>query len=250
MPLCEFHWASAILGKHVTTRVILPSQGKPPFATFYLLHGLSDDHTIWSRRTRIEEYVAGLPLIVVMPDGGRGFYTNHEQGPAYATHFGEELPATIEHYFPAKPARSARCIGGLSMGGYGAMRIGLGYPETFVSVNSHSGALDFAVRKGVGGHFPGEFELIFGDKKSADAHDLLKLAKKCKAAGVLPKLLIDCGAEDFLLSQNHSFVAGLKRMKIPHIYREFPGAHTWEYWDAHVREAIAFHAEAMKLGRG
>lgn len=247
MPLCEFHFFSGVLGRQMTTRILLPPRGKPPFATFYLLHGLSDDHTIWSRRTRIEEYVADLPLIVVMPDGGRGFYTNHARGPAYATHFAEELPSVIERYFPAKPSRSARCIGGLSMGGYGAMRIGLGYPDRFVSVNSHSGALDFGVKKGVGGIFPGEFDLIFGEGRQQKSHDLLTLARQCKTAGRLPKLLIDCGTDDFLLGQNRSFIAGLKRLKIPHTYREFPGSHTWEYWDLHVREAIAFHAQALKL---
>ena len=247
MPLCDFHWMSEILGRQVTTRLLLPTRGNPPFPTFYLLHGLSDDYTIWSRRTRIEEYVAGLPMIVVMPNGDRGFYTDHDSGPAYARHFGEEIPTVIERYFPARAAKSARCIGGLSMGGYGAMRVGLGYPDRFASINSHSGALSFAIKRPVPDLFTGEFDLMFGKNRSSSAHDLLTLAKRCKDKRQLPKLLIDCGVDDFLLEHNHAFIAGLKRLKIPHTYREFPGAHTWEYWDTHVRDAIAFHAAVLKI---
>jgi S-formylglutathione hydrolase FrmB len=248
MALCEFHWGSAVLGKQVTTRVILPEKGKPPFATFYLLHGLSDDHTIWSRRTRIETYVANLPLIVVMPDGDRGFYTDHEQGPAYAKHFGEELPGALERYFPARAARSARCIGGLSMGGYGALRIALGYPDRFCSANSHSGAVmvgTWPPRKS--DLIPNERRFIFGARPAGSSHDLVALAQKSKAAGNLPRLRIDCGTEDFLLDQNRSYRDALQKLGVAHEYEEFPGAHSWDYWDLHVREAIAFHASAMKL---
>jgi putative tributyrin esterase len=65
---------------------------------------------------------------------------------------------------------------------------------------------------------------------------------------VLPRLLIACGTEDYLLDGNRQFHADLTRLGIPHEYREFPGAHTWDYWDAHVTEAIAFHAAAMGIG--
>ena len=71
--------------------MLLPEKGRPPFATFYLLHGLSDDYTIWLRQTRIEMYVREWPLMVVMPDGYRGMYTKNEDGPDYAKHFGEDL---------------------------------------------------------------------------------------------------------------------------------------------------------------
>ena len=141
MPWAQVHWRSDVLGKQTTMQVILPTAGSAPYPTLYLLHGLSDDSTIWLRRSRIEAYVRELPLIVVMPDGYRGFYTDNDSGPAYARHFGEEIPGFIERTFPARAARGARAIGGLSMGGYGALRVALGYPERFCSVNSHSGAV-------------------------------------------------------------------------------------------------------------
>ena len=107
MPWAQVHWRSDILAKQTTMQVLLPSVGRPPYATFYLLHGLSDDSTIWLRRSRIEAYVRELPLIVVMPDGYRGFYTDNEQGPAYTRHFGEELPGVRGAQFP-RPARARR----------------------------------------------------------------------------------------------------------------------------------------------
>src|SRR3954447_26011890 len=96
MALCEVHWQSQVLRKKLGTYVILPDVGEPPFRTFYLLHGLSDDHTTWLRRTRIEWYVRDLPLIVVMPDGFRGFYTDNHAGPAFARYTAKDLVAFVD----------------------------------------------------------------------------------------------------------------------------------------------------------
>lgn len=251
MALTEIRFPAPHLGKQVGAFVILPQTGKPPFATFYLLHGLSDDYSIWLRRTRIEEYVRDLPLAVVMPDGFRGFYTNHETGFAYADYIVKDVIGTVERYFNLKSSRSARCIGGLSMGGYGALRLGLGYPHLFASVTSHSGALMWGTKAPPLRHpdHPTEFELVFGKNPAGTKHDLVHLARMAQKAGKLPKLRIDCGTEDFLLEQNRSFVAKLKAMKVPHEYEEFPGGHEWSYWDLHVREALEFHARNLKLRR-
>ncbi|HMB95891.1 MAG TPA: alpha/beta hydrolase family protein, partial [Tepidisphaeraceae bacterium] len=246
MSLCEIHWFSKTLRKQVSTMVILPDVGKPPFSTFYLLHGLSDDHTIWLRRTRIEHFVRDLPLIVVMPDGFRGYYTDNEHGPAYAKYINEELIAFIERNFPAKPSRSSRCIGGLSMGGYGALRAALGYPDRFVSANSHSGAVLHGSKKWKRGtNF--DWTDIYGTDPRGTNHDLLKLAADAKRRGKkLPRLLIDCGLDDVLLNENREFHSKLDSLGVANDYIEFPGGHDWDYWEIHIREAIAFHAKHLK----
>jgi len=218
--------------------VLLPDAATPPYSTFYLLHGLSDDHTAWMRRSRIEVYAAKYPMIIVMPDGGRGFYTNHEKGPQWAKHMAEELPAMIERTFPAKTTAKGRCIGGLSMGGYGALRLALGYPGRYNSANSHSGA----VMNGTKPQDIPERVLIYGVDPSNSDHDLLTLARRAKSIGQLPKIRIDCGVDDFLLPDNRQFHQSLLDMGIEHQYEEFPGVHDWDYWDLHVREALAFHA--------
>ncbi len=260
MALTTLHWYSQVLGKQTTTQVLLPDVGTPPFATFYLLHGRSDDHTIWLRRTRLESYVSKLPLIVVMPDGHRGFYTDNAEGPAWAKHIGEELPAMIERTFHARPERGARAIGGLSMGGYGALRVGLAYADRFCSIHSHSGATGWArLRDGVGlrqeakrlgwgTDVLAEMQRVFGKGSlRGSTHDPLEYALKAKRARRLPRMLIDCGTEDFLIEGNREFARALTDAKIPHIYREFPGAHDWDYWDLHIREALAFHAENLGI---
>jgi putative tributyrin esterase len=212
-----------------------------------LLHGLSDDHTIWLRRTRIEWYVRELPLIVVMPNGFRGFYTNNEQGPKYGDFFANELPMFVERNFQANTTRQGRCIGGLSMGGYGALRLALAYPDKFVSANSHSGALLAGTKMRDDHPYRDEFLRIFGPSPAGSEHDLLALARRAKGKKPFPKLRIDCGVEDYLLDANRDCHEFFEKEKIPHEYQEFPGAHDWDYWDTHVREAIDFHAKALKL---
>lgn len=248
MALCEVHWHSLVLKKKIGMTVILPETGEGPFHTFYLLHGLSDDHTTWIRRTRIEWYVREMPLIIVMPDGLRGWYTDNDHGPAFGRYIGEELVAFAERNFPARRERAARHIGGLSMGGYGALRTALRYPEMFSSVNSHSGALfhgshDWSLKDQREDRraFAEEMIDVFGTRPQGSSHDLLALARSAQVANLLPRLLIDCGIDDFLLDANRMFHAELNQLKIPHEYHEFPGAHDWDYWDLHIREALRFH---------
>ena len=126
------------------------------------------------------------------------------------------------------------------MGGYGALRLALGYPDRYCSVNSHSGAVLFPEDR-MNIMSAAEHELMFSDKPAGSSHDLRELARKAKAAGVLPRMRIDCGTEDFLLAQNRAFHRSLTEMQVPHEYQEFPGDHTWDYWDLHVRAAIEFH---------
>lgn len=246
MSLCNINWFSHVLDKMVQMLVILPDKGEGPFATFYLLHGRSDDHSSWHRRTRIEWYVRDLPLIVVMPDGYRGFYTHNEHGPDYASYLAEEVVGFVERNLPAKSTRGGRCIGGLSMGGYGALRLALGYPQVFISASSHSGAVLHGSRTHSGPDHA-EMKRIFGARPGGSGHDLLWLAQRCKSSGKLPKLRIDCGFEDHLLEDNRILHERLVQTHIPHEYEEFPGGHNWDYWDYHINLALMFHARNLRI---
>lgn len=248
MALCQVGWQSGILKQKLGMNVILPDTGAGPFDTLYLLHGLSDDYTTWLRRTRIEWYVRELPLIVVMPEGQRGWYTDNDHGPAYGKYIGEEVVSFVERNFPARRERAGRHIGGLSMGGYGALRAALRYPDVFSSANSHSGALfhgshDWSLKdlREDRRTFPEEMHQVFGTRPEGSSHDLLALARTARVAGLLPRLSLDCGVDDFLIEANRMFHRELEHLHIPHDYREFPGAHEWDYWDLHVREALRFH---------
>jgi len=112
MACATLHFHSPALAKACSMTVIVPecSVGTPPFPVCYLLHGLSDDHTSWARRTSIERYVAGLPLLVVMPDGGRGFYCDAVEGPAYERYLLEDVIGFVDRTFHTIPERQGRVI--------------------------------------------------------------------------------------------------------------------------------------------
>jgi len=250
MAFATIQYFSRALQKSSALNIVFPEAPDTPrpWCVFYLLHGLSDDYTIWSRRTSIERYVAGLPLAVVMPDGGRGWYSNAREGFAYEDDLMNDVIGLVEGVFPVKAERSGRAIGGLSMGGYGAVKLGLKHHDRFASVTSHSGAVGILRDDERRRSLDPEFSRIFNADAAGGDEDPFALVERLDH-GLLPKLRLDCGAEDFLLEQNRSFHDHLKKLEIPHKYEEFPGGHEWSYWDEHVQEAVAFHARNLGIAR-
>ncbi len=254
MAFARINYFSRSLVKASSVSVVFPDDPAlpRPWWAFYLLHGLSDDDTIWMRRTSIERYVEGLPLVVVMPDGGRGWYTNAQVGPAYENDLVKDVVGLIDRTFPVRAERSGRAIGGLSMGGYGAVKVGLKHHETFGSINSHSGAL--AMLREDWSQNPRTKDLatelgrVFGKDHKGGPEDTFALVEKMDH-GRIPPIRIDCGKGDFLLEQNRAFHRHLDSMHIPHEYEEFVGEHNWSYWDEHVQEAIAFHVRNLKIAK-
>jgi S-formylglutathione hydrolase FrmB len=224
--------------------VILPRPDtKGPYFTLYQLHGLSDDHTAWCRETSIERYVAGLPLVVVMPDGGRGYYTDAVEGYAYESHIMKDTIRFVEKFFPVKKARTHRAVGGLSMGGYGAMKLALKYPRIFGSVAAHSGSYARG-RVEETGERKRELERIFGEAPAGSENDLFALAKKLKKSEA-PAIRFDCGKDDSLIDSNRALRTHFKKIGLKHTYAEYPGVHEWDYWDAHFPKALAHHRKAL-----
>ncbi len=250
MAFCELKYFSPALQKATAANIILPeTTADGPFPVLYLLHGLSDDHTIWERRTSIERYVQDLPLIVVMPDGGRGFYCDAAAGMNWETALVGDLVSLVDKMFPTIPERSGRCIGGLSMGGYGAVKLALKYPDLFCSANSHSGALGFAhwaLSEKPDDSFAVEFKRVLGTDHVGGPNDLFTLAQAVDP-GLRPAICIDCGTEDFLLQANRAFHDHLSGLGFAHEYRELPGGHSWAYWDEHIPEAVAFHGRSIRM---
>jgi putative tributyrin esterase len=251
MAVCEFHLDQGnVLEKMISFTAIVPEGKTGPFPVFYLLHGLSDDHTGWTRRTSIERYVAGLPLIVVMPNGERGFYTNAKDRPkaAFETNIVQDIVGFVDRTFQTIPTREGRVVAGLSMGGYGAVKLALKYPDLFCAGVSHSGAVGFARRDFGADDWGREWTPVFGPCPAGGPDDPFALAEKIDRAK-LPALRIDCGVDDFLIEENRAFDAHLTGLGIPHEYEEHAGAHNWEYWDAHIQETIAFFQRVLNLGQ-
>jgi len=133
MSFINVNFMSHVLGMGCAANVILPQSPpenilKKPFKTLYLLHGLSDDHTAWARYTSIERYAAEYGITVVMPCVHRSFYSDSKYG-RYFEFVSEELISIMEEMFPLSNKREDRYAAGLSMGGYGAMKLGLRCPE-------------------------------------------------------------------------------------------------------------------------
>src|SRR5688500_5792944 len=145
MAFFDCHFFSDTLAMTVSAHVLIPQEStrqiglesgpaRASYPTLYLLHGLSDDHTIWMRRTSIERYAAAKNIAVVMPAVGRSFYQDMASGPKYWTFVSEELPVLMRQFFPLSTTREETFAAGLSMGGYGALRLGLARPDKFAAV--------------------------------------------------------------------------------------------------------------------
>lgn len=252
MALMQCHFFSEVLGLSTSMTVILPQQtfsqigmankaGSGLHPTLYLLHGLSDDDSIWLRRTSIERYVASMGIAVVMPQVHRSFYTDMEHGGNYWTFISEELPALARSFFPLSHAREDNFVAGLSMGGYGAFKLGLRCPETFAAAASLSGALDMAGRIGPAGEDRlYDHRLIYGDRDiSGTDDDLLHLLRKVETSeGPKPKLYQCCGTEDFLYEDNQTFRKACEQTSLDYQYHEGPGGHDWAYWDTHIQNVL------------
>ncbi len=255
MALLHLDFFSNVLGQCVQADVILPQQttgqigmegvAEASFPTLYLLHGHSDDHTIWQRRTSIERYAADKNLAVVMPTTQLGWYTDTAYGLRYQTYLTRELPAVCRSFFKGmSERREDTFVAGLSMGGYGAFKAALSAPETFGAAASLSGALDlptFLQRQ------PPQtrpfWDGIFGNSLAVTdtPHDLLWLARGCLASGAeVPRLFQWCGTEDALYPDNVTIRDELLALGLALTYTEGPGAHSWGCWDEQIQKVLAW----------
>jgi putative tributyrin esterase len=251
---CKFR--SESLGVNTGINVILPratgdSQNTPKgvsahrrYPVLYLLHGWSDDDSIWMRRTSIERYAEALGLVIIMPRVELSFYQNMSTGMPFWDFIADELPAVCREWFPISDRREDTFAAGLSMGGYGAFRLGLSRPEQFSAVASLSGALDIANIRTQWEEDPErhrKLEAIWG-KDLCDftpASDLLHLASELSQSGKpQPRLFQWCGTEDFLYEQNISFRDHARSAGLTLEYREGPGDHSWEHWDREIQTVL------------
>jgi putative tributyrin esterase len=233
---------TVILPQPTTTQIgMTGGAGDEPPPVLYLLHGLSDDDTIWLRRTSIERYVAPLGLAVVMPQVHRSFYTDEAYGGKYWTFVSEELPGLVGRFFRVSQRREDTFVAGLSMGGYGALKLALRQPERFAAAASLSGALDVvALSRRSRPEDPTLWKRVLGGRVAGGSeHDLFALVRRADAAR-LPALHVSCGTEDELLASNTRFVAACGSAGVPLTTSFGPGEHDWAYWDDRIQDVLAW----------
>ncbi len=251
MALIQVNFVSESLMRTVPIQVVmpvdkLPFPGEPkreekPFKTLYLLHGIIGNYTDWVSGTRIQRWAEEKNLAVVMPSGDNAFYVdNAAAGNLYGEFIGKELVEITRKMFPLSRKREDTFIAGLSMGGYGALRNGLKYHDTFGYISCLSGALlidDMPDRTNDSPLFMERrsyAESIFGDlDKLLDSDKNPKwIVRKLVGEGAdIPQIYLTCGTEDSLLETNRSFKALLDELNVPVTYVEGPGAHEWDFWD-------------------
>ena len=246
---------SSLTGKVLPYSVVLPpgyastARRNQTYPVLYLLHGLSGHYSNWIEKTKIEEYAAEFQFIIVTPEGNDGWYTDSATiaSDKYETYIVQELLPEVESRFRAIKARAGRAIAGLSMGGYGALKFGLKYSEKFIFAASVSGALDAAIRtdsnpRFAWGYVRPSILQTFGapGSETRSANDLHNLARTFPSERIssLPFFYFDCGTEDGFLETNRELATIFLERKIPHEFRQLPGAHNWAYWDSQVQEIL------------
>ena len=255
-------FASKLVGKPLPYNVVLPVDYDKPdargkhYPVLYLLHGLFGHYDNWTAHTRLSDYASQYSMIIVTPEGGNGWYTDSATVPSdkYEAYVIDELIPDVQHRYRTIEARDGRAIAGLSMGGYGALKFGVKYPQTFVFVASMSGALGAASwneadLRGLAAIWR-TLAPVFGSENSPmrGANDLNKLYGELtpERVAALPYVYLDCGTEDSLLPTNRGFAEILLARKIPHEYRQLPGKHEWKYWDTQVQEVLRIAARQLR----
>ncbi len=263
MALMHVDFFSDVLGMGMDMDVLIPQKtsnqigmkgnaGDGRYKTVYLLHGMSDDQTTWMRRTSIERYVSDLGIVVVMPTTHLGFYTDTQYHLKYWTFISEELPHICREFFPQMSDQKKDTLAaGLSMGGYGAWKLGLGASDIFGAAASLSGCLDMA--EDYHRHMEDErsllFQGIFGtlDQLKGSENDLLTLAKRLATEKEeLPRLYAWCGTEDFLYQDNIKIWEYVKKLGYDLTCEESAGDHQWKYWDKKIQDVLCWWLEIKK----
>jgi putative tributyrin esterase len=229
--------------------VVLPDPGKigaVPLAkrkVLYLLHGLGDDASAWQRYSSIETLADSYGLVVVMPSAGRSFYTDQPNGQNYFTYLTDELPQYLADVFGLSPRREDTFIAGNSMGGYGAFKAALLFPERYGAAASLSGVLSLAILQVLPDDpRQKEFTLLFGDLKrlAGSEHDpAVWLQRAAKNPSILPRLFIAVGRQEDIYPLSGMFHAACQSLGVQSDYHEEDGGHNWFFWDVQIRRFLA-----------
>jgi putative tributyrin esterase len=241
---------SALLGTRVDMTLHVPAAARTltNVPLIILLHGVYGSHWAWVRSAGAHRIAAELqqrgvlpPCVIAMPsDGlwgdGSGYLPHRTQD--FERWIVDEVPATVQIAAPCVTENSPRCIAGLSMGGFGALRLAAKYPKRFVAAAGMSSITHFEEMKLFVEERLGSYTALEEDRSVLDT------ILRCRE--VRPALRFDCGTEDQLLEGNRALHAALLKAGIAHEYSEHPGGHSWEYWRARLPEVLAFFATVVR----
>lgn len=250
------------LNRTVAYNVILPpdyfSSSTTRYPVFYLLHGLTGHYSDWLSRTNIADYSSLYRMIIVMPEGNDGWYTDSlgVPGDKYESYILKDLFADVQRHYRTIEARYGRGIAGLSMGGYGSFKMGLKSPASFAFAASMSGAFGITryTEKEAGSSTTwSNIVKVFGPigSEARKTNDVFELVRQLTPDSVasLPFFYFDCGTEDVarIFEANRELSALMLDKKVAHEFRELPGNHSWGYWDSQVQEVLKIASQKLRV---
>ena len=237
---------SHALGMCETVDIILPvakdlAPGRK-LPVLWLLHGATGCHSDWLRLTSVARYASPYGLALVMPSAHNSSYTDMAHGQKFYTYISEELPETLPKMLNLSTRREDNFIAGLSMGGAGSMMIGLSKPDRYAAIGCLSAG---AVNEEGSLHKSPLYEINFGAASTKNTYkDPLGCAGRIVKNGLpCPRIYHACGDADFLLGSAHKtrdYFQALPCNPFDYTYVEDPGAHSWEFWDVHIRQFVEF----------
>lgn len=235
---------SLALGMDTKVNVILPydyydAQGHPKGEVnkvLYLLHGLKQNADAWLRYSRAELFANHYGYALVVPEVQRSWYRDLPGDINYLTYITEELPRVMHTMFRLPQGREHTFIGGLSMGGYGALKCALAHPEQYAGAMCFSAAfysIDSVARRQA---------LGFSTDPLPQEDDISRLIAAFPQDAEKPRLYIACGTEDVLFADNERCCAALREAGFDPTWECWPGGHDWTFWDAALAKATALFA--------
>ncbi len=215
-----------------------------------LLHGYSNGGADWMMMTSAPRYAADNGYILVAPSFGNSFYLDMAFGEQWYTLLTEGLPAELDKIFRLPREREKNYIAGLSMGGYGAMRVGLSHPERYTAIGSFSGCLDLNSLLAGMVEMPVSraqaIALVGEDMALPKEADVFSLAQAVAdlPAEQQPRIFCTCGEQDEggtqIRSQNMAFAGAAGLLPLDFTYKEWPGVHEFSFWDRSLAEFMSF----------
>lgn len=256
---CNFH--SCVLRMSVDVSILLPEEDRmkkyaegnkkaAKYQTLYLLHGFTGDYMTYLRTSNIERYADRYQIMVVMPSVYNSAYTDMKYGMDYFTYLSEELMDFVERTFPSSSRREDRFVAGMSMGGYGAYKLGLSCPEKFAAIGGVAGSYHAEYRyQGKVNTVSTLCEALYGDPPSVtpEIHDIFTMMRNLKEKDAdLPGMYTCCGYQDRRYQDSVDLKNHADELGIPMVFEHGPGRHDSEFFDEYIQRILKW----MKITGG
>ncbi|WP_297798127.1 alpha/beta hydrolase-fold protein [uncultured Eudoraea sp.] len=226
-----------------------PLEGLKDIPLVILLHGVYGSAWVWSQKAGVHISTWEMiqkdelkPMAIAMPsDGlwgdGSGYLPHSDYD--FEKWIVDDVTSAVMENVASVSENSELFISGLSMGGFGALRLGIKYSDKFKAVSAHSSITEMEQMS-----LFVEEPLTAYEQNNKREESVLELALDRKEH--LPELRFDCGTEDLLINQNRLLHKELNKAQIAHVYEEFNGGHEWDYWQKHIKDSLRFFNKFIK----